>query len=82
MGRPKSKGSRQVPSRWKPVSFGSMDVEVSSGDVSLGPGSSGSVWWGTAIGEFFKGLGYGDLGRAPQHTDVAWASSLRMGTRI
>lgn len=29
----------------------------------------------------FIGLGYEGLGRGPQHTDMAWASSLRMGTR-
>lgn len=42
------------------MSFGSMDVEVvSSGIGSLGPGSSGSVWWGTAMCRFLKAWGLG-----------------------
>lgn len=67
--------SRQVPSRRKPISFGSMDVDVSSGDGSLGPDSSGSEWWGTAICGFSQAWG---MGSREGPTDVAWASSLRM----
>lgn len=65
-GKAKESGdSRHFPSRCKLISFVSMDVGVSSGDGSLGPSSSGSVWWGTSYTLVVKGFGCGDLGKTP-----------------